>query len=81
MKLQLALVVLLVAVGTVAVVTRNDVPETQQEHALTLGDLVEAACKPGVVSDWHVDYTDESLLQVTCYFPKTHEIKSTVVER
>ena len=75
--------ILLVALLSVAAAAVVAAPADKKGHfnPATLGDKVAAACKPGVVSDWHVDYTDESLLQVTCYNAKTQEVKSTVVER
>lgn len=70
----------LIAVGALAVVSRGADPRGHFNPP-TLGDKVTGACDPGVVSDWHVDYTDETLLQVTCYYPKSHVVKTTVVER
>lgn len=75
----LILVIALPAVAATAVVSRK--AEAPAINPPTLGDRVAAACKPGRVSDWHVDYQDESLLVVTCYDPKTTNIKTTVVER
>ena len=82
MKSLLAYLLLcaLIAVGVLAVVSRGSDPRRHFNQA-TLGNRVADACKPGRVSDWHVDYQDETLLQVTCYYPNTEEIKVTVVER
>lgn len=76
----IVLLVSLIAVGSVALVSAHS-DELGRFNPPTLGDKVADACSPFLVSDWHVDYTDETLLQVTCYNPKTQQLKTTVVER
>ena len=81
---EVALLIVAIVVSsiiTTAVLAKVNEMPLQHFNPPVLGDRVAAACSPGLVSDWHVDYQDETLLQVTCYFPKTQEIKTTVVER
>lgn len=71
--------VLILVGGLNVALARHDDPG--RFHPATLGDRVAAACAPMRVSDWHVDYTDPTLLQVECYDAKSSSIRSTVVER
>ena len=82
MKIAAQWVLLLAAVGLIMFGLIHYSPDEKKAATpKTLGDRVEAACKPYLVSDWHVDYMDPSLLMVDCYDPKTTNIRSTVVER
>lgn len=56
----------------------NDRPAASQP---TLGEKIQAACGKLRLSDWTVDTNDPSLIHVTCYDPKTSDIKLSAVQR
>lgn len=74
----LAAGLLLGAIGAIVALAAGG---AAQGRGTLLGDRVIAACKPWPVSDWNVDYADKNLIRVTCYDPKTSNLRQTVVER
>lgn len=54
---------------------------TQPKPHQALSDKIAHACGNLPLSDWEVDPIDPSIVKVTCYDPKTNNLKTTAVER